>query len=417
MNPDSYRGPARFSWSAAEKWDSCGRKGWYHYALGLTEPPKDHLLKGTMVHRVLELVVAEQLSTPDQLRAVARRVFDQEIVPSADWQHLADSINEPEFKTDVWRHAVNGMHALTTGLVGRAEHVELKISTTFGDVPFLGFVDVVTEIDGTLRTLDWKTGKVWDMQAGTWRGGQAWNRKKLFQPVLYATAVEEQLERRVDGGLVAFTVSRPVDTIVAGDQLRGEAVEWLNGVWQKVQGWVADGFAEASPGPLCGWCHHVDRCPEGRSMVAGRVAAGKPVDEPLAWLKTVGPAERARWIEEGSQPEFTFDTIRANQPEPAEPVEPLPDPSVEGIRELITRETRRPAPRVWKIEQWLQMLVERFDVHDPMPDITIKPRFMDDAQLLAELDVEQSREKPRKTKVEPLLKEAVKRGLRSVDAA
>lgn len=422
MEAKKYVGPARFSWSAAEKWDQCGRKGWFHYADGLREPVQEHLVRGSFVHRVLELAVGRRVDGADGLRALCREVFDGETVCSVEWGELvAGGVDGGLFRQEVWRHVVNGFELLCSGRLGAARHVELQVDTRFGDVPFLGFVDVVVEEGGVLRTLDWKTGKVWDMRAGAWRGGQAWNAKKLFQPVLYAQAVEELLGCRVDGGLVAFTGVRPVEVLEAEDRLRGEAVGWLNGVWGRVAGWVKQGEAEPSTGPLCGWCAFVDRCEQGRVEVAGRVAAGRPVGDGLGWLLGVSPGVRQAWVESGvREPEAVgvgFSVAEFRQAAEVVEVEPLPDPTVDDVKGLLAAELRRPVPRAAQVQVLVEVLRDRFGLVVEMPVIDVKPRFMDDDVLVRSLRVELARDKPRRTKVEPLRREVLKRGLSGFDAA
>ena len=115
-----------------------------------------------------------------------------------------------------------------------------------------GSIDVVESDDmmGLLRVTDHKTGKPPQRESIRVGGGET------LQPLLYALAAEQMLERRVDSGRLFFCTRRGEYEIVEvpiNDRTRKDVAQVL----EVVDGAVADGFLPAAPrNGACRFCDY-----------------------------------------------------------------------------------------------------------------------------------------------------------------
>src|SRR5690606_24094293 len=126
---------------------------------------------------------------------------------------------------------------------------------------------------GAVVVTDYKTGTP-PATGKPWSAEQ--QQEKLWQPRWYAAALAALGQHRpaqarllyfaaVDYGPRGFgrhTGELAVDT--TDDSLAEARVE-LRRRWDAIGRARAAGSAEASPGPLCGWCPFVDACSEGQA--------------------------------------------------------------------------------------------------------------------------------------------------------
>lgn len=337
----TYQGPEHLSYSAASKWTQCPRKAWRHYALKDYEPPQEHLVFGVTVHRILELAVPER-ADQDRLRAIAAHVFKTETVTSKDWRRL--DIDVAPFKHEVWRQVVNTMIALHEGRIGYPRHVELALKTTIEGVAFTLFIDHLWEHAKGLVVGDYKSGQTWVLTP-QWNGEESFAVKNIYQLMLYAVAVEQELNEKVIGAQAIFTREDPTKILKFGNELRERAVQWLLDADVIVRNAVRTQEAPPNPGPLCGWCGYLEHCPEGRKEVAVRINRRKNISEQHADIAALPPYELQHWVE----------TAEVTQVEALTVTEA-------SIRECIELELKRPSPRKGRLAQYVEDLEKRFGV-------------------------------------------------------
>lgn len=146
--------------------------------------------------------------------------------------------------------------------------VEKSVTVDFGDVVVGGRVDRIDELpDGSLRVVDYKTGKVPKDEARSREGDLA--------PAVYARGATE--------AFVGIPVSeveylylegmeRRVITVDAAWQAHSETV--IAGLARRAHAAEVEGTFPATPSPLCRYCDFLSSCPEGRGFLDARAGGG-----------------------------------------------------------------------------------------------------------------------------------------------
>lgn len=274
---------ARLSPSAAAMWRQCPRRWWYRYVDRLPEPPPgESAVLGTFVHRILELLLAEEPAERTEARAreLARAAWE-EISASDDWAALElDETMAKRFRLHAWATVEAYFSVLRPAEVvpvAREQEVEVELD----GVPFRGFIDLVEEdvdasADGRRRIVvtDYKTGKP-PVQGKPWSAEQ--DAERMWQPLWYAAALAAQGEHEpVRARLLyvnAFEPRRGQPFVPRTRELSAEVDEErlaqargeLRRRWDEIAAAREAGSAAASPGPLCAWCPFVAVCDEGQA--------------------------------------------------------------------------------------------------------------------------------------------------------
>ena len=250
--------PPALSPSRAGDFQQCPLLFRYRTVDRLPEPPSAAATLGTLVHEVLERLY--------DLPAAERTVETAHARLEPAWRamigrqpHLGELHEDPATERD-W--LAQGRQRLATYFdlenpqrlepAAREEFVEFQLE----DGPLLrGIIDRVDIApDGSIRIVDYKTGKTPDPRYGA--------KKERFQMRFYALVVERLRARRPallqllflkDGGRLEI---RPTGEDIA--QVEHEIRE----VWAQITAAAEAGRFRTRKGPLCGWCSFQDRCPE-----------------------------------------------------------------------------------------------------------------------------------------------------------
>jgi len=264
--------------SAAALWKQCPRKWWYRYVERLPEPPPgEPAVLGSFVHAVLEKLLDHEPPerTPELARALARAEFDR-FEHRKDYRALEfDEVAARRFRQRAWTTIATYFAEFQPETVVPVAQ-ELALNVEVAGVPFRGYIDLVERDgsnDGAVVVTDYKTGK--PPETGK-RWSDEQNNEKLLQVLWYAAALMELGEHdpkvarllyftavdTPDGGFVGRTgvLSAGVDQ-TSLDAARAE----LALRWHQIGEARAAGVADASPGPLCGWCAFVEHCAEGQA--------------------------------------------------------------------------------------------------------------------------------------------------------
>ncbi|MDZ7679175.1 MAG: PD-(D/E)XK nuclease family protein [Acidimicrobiales bacterium] len=257
--------PRHLSPSSATLFAQCPRRWRYRYIDKLPEPVGEDALIGTFAHRVLELLLAEppRRRTTERARSIARTVWP-ETARHPDFAHLGlDEAASRAFRWKGWS-AIEGLWAVedpTTVEVAATEH---RVRAEVGGVPFLGVIDRLDRCDDGLVVTDYKSGRP---------PSRRFEADKLTQVLLYAAAVATEGEAPVRARLV-YLGSRSLET-PATDHAVADAVTALRATWDQLCEAVRTDTFDPEPGPLCGWCPHVARCPEGLAEIQRRHDEGR----------------------------------------------------------------------------------------------------------------------------------------------
>ncbi|GAA4923734.1 putative RecB family exonuclease [Stackebrandtia albiflava] len=259
MSSSPARVPTTLSPSRAADFKTCPLLYRFRAIDRLPEPTTPAMMKGTLVHAVLErlydLAAAER--TPG--RAVS--------LLAPEWERLRRQRPEAaelfgEDGGDTQREWLADARALVESYFTVEDPTRLApsereclVEATLADgVRMRGFIDRLDVAPtGEVRVVDYKTGKT---------PAVAFQGQALFQLKFYALAlwrtrgVVPRILRLLylkDGQVVDYA---PTESELLGVE------RTVSALWQAISRAVATGEFPSKKGPLCGWCAYKDRCPE-----------------------------------------------------------------------------------------------------------------------------------------------------------
>jgi putative RecB family exonuclease len=221
----------------------------------LPEPPSLPALKGTLVHRALELLFTEY-PPGSRSRDAAQKALD------AAWRELQDGdeldglrLDEAEtiaFLVDA-RVLVDRYLELEDPDGVRAIGLELNLSTEIDGVTVRGIIDRLDELDdGSLAVVDYKTGRAPRTEQ---------SKSRLSGVQMYALMCEAELGRRPSVVRLLYLRDRIVISAAPTDQaMRGTRQRAL-GVWSAIERACKEDDFRPNPSSLCRFCAFQAYCP------------------------------------------------------------------------------------------------------------------------------------------------------------
>lgn len=221
----------------------------------LPEPPSPHAAKGTLVHRVLELLHWHQpqgkRTLETALTYLPRAV--SEVLDGPEYIDLRLSDNERGEFVDDAQVLIANAFALEDPNDARILGVELRLEVTIGTLKLRGIIDRL-EIapDGALVVTDYKTGRA---------PGQLYEQTKLGGVHFYALLCEEVIGRRPDRVQLLHLrepiaiIAEPSEQSTRGQSRRASAI------WTAVEKACEREDFRPRPSKLCDWCNFKEFCP------------------------------------------------------------------------------------------------------------------------------------------------------------
>ena len=221
----------------------------------LPKPPSLPALKGTLVHRALELLFTEY-PPGSRSRDAAQKALD------AAWRELQDGdeldglrLDEAEtiaFLVDA-RVLVDRYLELEDPDGVRAIGLELNLSTEIDGVTVRGIIDRLDELDdGSLAVVDYKTGRAPRTEQ---------SKSRLSGVQMYALMCEAELGRRPSVVRLLYLRDRIVISAAPTDQaMRGTRQRAL-GVWSAIERACKEDDFRPNPSSLCRFCAFQAYCP------------------------------------------------------------------------------------------------------------------------------------------------------------
>ncbi len=258
--------PDYLSPSSASSFEGCPRRWKFKYVDRLPEPSGQAALVGSFAHLVLEHLC--QLQAPertiDAAKTLARALWEN-FEADDDYISLELSADDARaFRWNAWQ-CIAGLWALEDPANVDVVSTEEKVRTTLGDVPFVGIIDRVDQVNDELVVTDYKSGTL---------PGIRWRDDKIQQVLLYAAALHEETGEMPRSARLIYLKQSIVDIPVTQVKI-DEAIGQLSATWAHLSSACSADEFEAKPGVLCGWCPFAERCPEGRAELTRREAAGK----------------------------------------------------------------------------------------------------------------------------------------------
>jgi putative RecB family exonuclease len=212
-------------------------------------------LKGTLVHRALELLFTEY-PPGSRSRDAAQKALD------AAWRELQDGdeldglrLDEAEtiaFLVDA-RVLVDRYLELEDPDGVRAIGLELNLSTEIDGITVRGIIDRLDELDdGSLAVVDYKTGRAPRTEQ---------SKSRLSGVQMYALMCEAELGRRPSVVRLLYLRDRIVISAAPTDQaMRGTRQRAL-GVWSAIERACKEDDFRPNPSSLCRFCAFQAYCP------------------------------------------------------------------------------------------------------------------------------------------------------------
>lgn len=221
----------------------------------IPERPSPHALKGTLVHRVLELLMWEH-RPGSRSRSAAADALDrawEELTTGAEWTELGLTEQEAEaFRADA-AALIGNYFAMEDPDRVRTVGVELRIEADLGGLVLRGILDRldVTD-DGRFVVVDYKTGR-----APPARHEQS----KLTGVHIYALLCEQALGQvPVEVRLLHLREPVSICAVPTTQTIRGQRQRTL-AVWQAIERACTRADFQPRPSALCDHCSFHAWCP------------------------------------------------------------------------------------------------------------------------------------------------------------
>lgn len=247
--------PLALSPSRANDYQECPLKYRFRAIDRLPEPKTIAMLKGTLVHAVLE----ELHKLPRAERTLAKAT---EFIP-IQWDtmreddtaidELVPDSDRSEFFNDAWR-LVRGYFAMENPESFDAHECEMYVDTTLPNgVPVRGYIDRVDVAPtGEVRVVDYKTGK---------KPLPRYSAAAKFQMRLYAL-VWWRLFNQIPAQLRLMYLKVGEDLTLRPNSAELEYFEKdLATLWESIVADAKSGNFQPRTSKLCGWCHFKPQCP------------------------------------------------------------------------------------------------------------------------------------------------------------
>jgi len=249
-----YPVPTSMSPSRVEAFTSCPMAFRFASIEKLPEPPSAHMTKGSMVHRVLELLFMQPAPTrtlqnagPAFEQAVAEYRLDPEFTMLA-----LNEAQEQAFFADCWS-LTQAYFAMEDPTTVREIGLELRLEAQVGDLTLRGIIDrLELDADGRLVVTDYKTGRA---------PGLKYEQSRLSGVHFYSFLCEAVFGQRP--AAIRLMYLRTGETITATPS--AQSVKFITtrttAVWNAVRRSCETDDFRPKPGALCTSCAYQPWCP------------------------------------------------------------------------------------------------------------------------------------------------------------
>ncbi len=220
----------------------------------LREPPSAHMTKGSMVHRVLELLYMQPAT--ERTLHTASPAFDQAVAEyRLDSEFTMLGLNETQeqaFFADCWS-LTQAYFAMEDPATVREIGLELRLEAQVGDLTLRGIIDrLELDANGGLVVTDYKTGRA---------PGLKYEQSRLSGVHFYSFLCEAVFGQRPVA--IRLMYLRTGETITATPS--AQSVKFITtrttAVWKAVEKACQTGDFRPKPGAFCTSCAYQPWCP------------------------------------------------------------------------------------------------------------------------------------------------------------
>jgi putative RecB family exonuclease len=245
--------PTRLSPSRVEAFLSCPMAFRFSAVERIPEVPSPHAVKGTLVHRALELLFARPAAqrTHDAGRADLQRAV-AELLAGPEWPLLGlTGAAEATFLAEA-AAMVDRYFAMEDPRAVHTIGVELRLEAPANGVTLHGVIDRLDLEDGELVVTDYKTGRP---------PSEAYERQKLNGVHFYAFLCQQLFGKRPARVQLYFLSTGEILSTVPTEQSASFLPKRARAVFDAVERACANESFQARPGPLCKSCSYQAWCP------------------------------------------------------------------------------------------------------------------------------------------------------------
>lgn len=263
--------PASLSPSKVSSFKDCALAFRFSAIDGLPEAPSLQAAKGTLVHRVLELLMWEEppgRRTPDAALARLSRAVE-DVLGSEEYAGLSFAEDEPDFLADA-DQLIRNYFQLEDPNAVRVLGTELRLSAQVGDLTLRGIIDRLDlDDDGQLVVTDYKTGSA---------PGEAYEELRLGGVHFYAFLCEQVLGRRpARVQLLHLREPIAISSFPSEQSIRG-LQQRATAIWEAIELACEQEDFRPHPGRACDFCSYHEFCPVfggDPALAAGMAAAAR----------------------------------------------------------------------------------------------------------------------------------------------
>lgn len=272
-----YEVPQSLSPSRVDSFLSCPMAFRFASIEHLPEPPSVHTTKGSLVHRVLELLFTH----PNGNRTIstAQGSFEQamhEYSVHPDYTLLGlDEAQQQAFRSDSWA-LVEAYFDMEDPTTVRDIGLELRLEARVDTLALRGIIDrLELDAEGRLVVTDYKTGR---------SPGAKYEQSRLAGVHFYSFLCQEVLGERPAAIRLMYLRSGEVITATPTAQTVKFLTTRTTAVWKAVEKACQTGDFRPKQGPLCNSCSFRDWCPAfgGRPELAAAEAPLRMAPHPAA---------------------------------------------------------------------------------------------------------------------------------------
>jgi putative RecB family exonuclease len=249
-----YPVPTSLSPSRVDAFTSCPMAFRFASIEKLAEPPSIHATKGSMVHRVLELLFLNpssqrtlQMAEPAFHQARAEYELDPEFT-----ELQLEPEQQQAFFDDAWS-LVQAYFAMEDPTQVREIGLELRLEAQVGDLGLRGIIDrLELDSEGRLVVTDYKTGRA---------PGMRYEQKSLAGVHFYSFLCESVLGQRPAAIRLMYLRTGETITAIPSAQSVKFITTRTTAVWKAVERACLTGNFQPRESALCGSCAFQPWCP------------------------------------------------------------------------------------------------------------------------------------------------------------
>jgi putative RecB family exonuclease len=244
--------PSTLSPSKVSRFTQCPLAFRYSYIDHLPEPATVQQVRGTLVHRALELLFAESGRSREEAEKALERAWSER----TDWKEFLELGLDEQAERRLRSEAgllIDRYYELEDPAAVSVIGLELQLKARLGNVELSGIIDRLDDIgDGNIAVVDYKTGA---------SPSETRSRSSFAGVSFYAVLCEETYGRPpTEVRLIYIRDQVVLVQSVTEQQMRG-ARQRAEAVWKAISRACLTEDFRPSPSPLCRTCAYREMCP------------------------------------------------------------------------------------------------------------------------------------------------------------